>query len=832
MLNRLTLLVLALGLFLVIAGGNESQPATAVAQTPGFEYTGDVIVKFRQGVTITDVAQAISDADSQAIASSAASGLVLLEPEDGQSLDDAIKALQTNPDVAYAEADTVLKADLMPNDPLANNASYNWSLNEIGAPTAWDTTTGSASVVIAVLDTGVDGTHTDLAGKLNAGRNFVAIGVNNSVNASGTARIRTATAHPYESGESVTIAGHSVGAYNGLRQVSVPITNISAVANVSGAVRITTSAAHQLATGDVVNIRGNSALVTYLGGTTSINRDWIVTVTNATQFTLNSAAYNTAGTGGQAKVASYFNLVGVSYTSAGTGGTATNESPRDDHSHGTFVAGIIAANTNNGTGMAGVCWTCKIMPVKVLDHEGYGTSFGVSQGIDWAVTNGAKVINLSLGGGGTEALQTSVNNAWNAGVIVVAATGNDNGPVSYPAAYANALAVGSTQQGGARSSFSNYGPEIDLVAPGSSVLGTICQCASNAGGYGTGSGTSFSTPYVAGAAGLLIASGVTNKNEIRTQLLSTATDLGTAGFDNLYGNGRLNIGAAIQSEPDTTPPTVNITSPTNGTTVSGNVVIAAIASDDSGIEKVQFSGGPSYLGFDLTPPYTKLWNTNAVSDGQQWVRVRAVDNAGNVSPWVAVSVTVSNNPDSTPPTASITSLTNGQIVSGTINIAANASDNVAVDKVQFVAGGTYLGFDLTSPYAMSWNTTVVPDGPYAVGVRAVDTSGNMTGWIGVTVFVMNTPDTTPPVVSITSPGDGATVSGVIEIAATATDNLAVDKVRFYIDGAYVGYDWTVPYTRTWNTAAVSNGPHTIRAQAVDRAGNLSSNVIITVNVSN
>src|SRR6185295_8546655 len=130
-----------------------------------------------------------------------------------------------------------------------------------------------------------------------------------------------------------------------------------------------------------------------------------------------------------------------------------------------------------------------------------GSTFNVAQGIDWAVSHGAKVINLSLGAPASDStLQTAVDNAWNAGVIVVAASGNDNGPVLYPGAYANAIAVGSNNPGNARSAFSNFGPELDVMAPGESVLGAICTCNGNSGGYGLGSGTSFAAPHVAGVA--------------------------------------------------------------------------------------------------------------------------------------------------------------------------------------------------------------------------------------------------------------------------------------------------------------------------------------------
>jgi hypothetical protein len=363
------------------------------------------------------------------------------------------------------------------------------------------------------------------------------------------------------------------------------------------------------------------------------------------------------------------------------------------------------------------------------------------------------------------------------------------------------------------------------------VLGTLCSCNGNPGGYGIGSGTSFAAPHVAGVAGLLIASGITDKNEIRTRLLSTATNMEGAGFDNNTGGGRVNAAAAIQGV-DTTPPTVGIDSLSNGAVVSGMVDIIASASDNIGIEKVQFVAGGAYLGFELNDPYTKTWDSASVPDGTYAVGVRAVDLAGNMSGWVGATVTVANAPDATPPTVSITSLTNGAIVSGTVNIIASASDNVAVEKVQFIAGSAYLGYEVTSPFTKPWDTTTVPDGTYAIGVRAVDMSGNMSGWMGIWVTVMNAPDTTPPTAAITSLSNGQTVSGTITITASASDDVGVEKVQFIAAGTYLGYVLSPPYSRTWDTTTVANGTYAIGVRAVDAAGNTSGWIGIWLTVNN
>ena len=145
------------------------------AQTDEAEQTGNIVVKFKPATSLGEVAQAITDAQGEAIDSTGPSGLVLVEPDPGQSVADAVAELSANGDVLFAEADVLLHASVVPNDPLY--ASYGWPAPMIGLPTAWNTTTGNASVIVAVIDTGVDGAHPDLSGKIttgvNAGYNFV-----------------------------------------------------------------------------------------------------------------------------------------------------------------------------------------------------------------------------------------------------------------------------------------------------------------------------------------------------------------------------------------------------------------------------------------------------------------------------------------------------------------------------------------------------------------------------------------------------------------------------------------------------------------------------------
>jgi serine protease len=237
--------------------------------------------------------------------------------------------------------------------------------------------------------------------------------------------------------------------------------------------------------------------------------------------------------------------------------------PNDDNNHGTHVAGTVAQSTNNNLGVAGVAFNTCLMPVKVLDSRGSGSYANVANGIIYAADHGAKVINLSLGGSSDSAtLKDAVAYAYSKGVTVVAACGNDNASSClYPAAYDDyVIAVGATQYDETKAPYSNYGPSLDLVAPGGNT-----SLDQNGDGYADGvlqqtfatgrycsfayyffQGTSMATPHVSGVAALLIANGnATTPDQVRTALQETAEDLGEPGRDDTYGYGLVNAYAAL-----------------------------------------------------------------------------------------------------------------------------------------------------------------------------------------------------------------------------------------------------------------------------------------------
>jgi PKD repeat protein len=220
--------------------------------------------------------------------------------------------------------------------------------------------------------------------------------------------------------------------------------------------------------------------------------------------------------------------------------------PFDDNLHGTAVSSVMVGDLD-GDGVAGVCPWCQVMAVKVMTAGGTGTLDVVASGIIYAANSGAKVINLSLAGiAGTQTLQDAVDFAWSQDVLVVAGAGNDgaNAPM-YPAGYANAMAIGSTGETDTHSCFSNYAEDyISVVAPGENILVAIPNQ-----GYGYGSGTSLSTPYVAGLGGLLFSQdpGRTN-SDVRSLIESTAVDLSPPGVDAAFGHGRINAYRAVTND--------------------------------------------------------------------------------------------------------------------------------------------------------------------------------------------------------------------------------------------------------------------------------------------
>ena len=323
--------------------------------------------------------------------------------------DKSIGGPDENPDIRFVEEDHIYSALLTPNDTFF---SEQWGTTHIDAPSAWDLTTGSVFINIAVLDTGINGLHEDLSGRISAGYNFV--------------------------------------------------NNIPILANTDS----------------------------------------------------------------------------------------------DNHGHGTQVAGVIGAIGNNNMGVAGINWVSPIIPIKVLDSNGNGYSSDIAQGIYYATSNGAKIINLSLGGQyPSTTIKDAIDYAIANGLLVIAATGNDGGSISYPAKYSEVIAVGATNDSNIRPSWSNYGAEIDIVAPGVSIATTKDSAAGNE--YVLSTGTSLAAPFVSSVLSLmwslypdLNASGLESILKASAEKLSA---MNGANFTNEYGYGLVDAYNALDPSYDINP---------------------------------------------------------------------------------------------------------------------------------------------------------------------------------------------------------------------------------------------------------------------------------------
>ncbi|MFA4857895.1 MAG: S8 family serine peptidase [Candidatus Margulisiibacteriota bacterium] len=412
-------------------------------------------------------------------------------------LNEAIAYLRQDPEVEYAEPNYIVKAlDTTPNDTYYSDQ---WGLTKVDAPTAWDTTHGSTSIKIAVIDTGVNYNHEDLSSKVTLGYNFA----------------------------------------------------------------------------------------------------------------------------------------------------DDNDDPDDDdvlhNGHGTHVAGIAAAITNNATGIAGLGWDTKILAVKVLHSSGTGDSYAVAQGIEYAADR-ASVLNLSLGDSDpSTAMEDAVAYATDQGCLVVAAAGNDgNSNRMYPAAYSPTIATASTDTNDQKVSWSNYGSWISVCAPGNNAYG---PGLSNS--YSYMSGTSASAPFVAGLAALVWAQNPTwTATQVKEQVLYTADNIDSIniGYAGLLGHGRINAATAVGY------PLASISSPTSRQNVQGNVrIIGSAAGTGFSYYKVEVGSGESpsswtQLGTNHTSTVTdgllETWDTLPGNNGLHTIKLTV--SASNENTYsVVVNV---NNP--------------------------------------------------------------------------------------------------------------------------------------------------------------------------------------------
>ncbi len=289
--------------------------------------------------------------------------------------------------------------------------------------------------------------------------------------------------------------------------------------------------------------------------------------------------------------------------------------PADDHGHGTHVSGIAAAGINNGIGMAGIAGKASLLPVKVLDNTGNGWWSNVASGMTWAVDQGARVINLSLGGPTDSAVMRDAINyatAHNA-VVVVAAGNNGSDAPFYPAVYDNVLAVGAVTPFKQWATYSNFGPNVDVVAPGSTVYST--EWSGTGRSYGFRSGTSMASPHVAGLAALILSVNPSlSESEVRNLIMYNTQAADPTVVDTYLGHGLVDAGAAVAAA-------AALTQPGNAATIGGQVFYDWNQNSQKEISEQGVANVPVCLFQDqgtlteLDPADVQLSCQNTQSDG-------------------------------------------------------------------------------------------------------------------------------------------------------------------------------------------------------------------------
>ena len=420
-----------------------------------------------------------------------------------------------------------------------------------------------------------------------------------------------------------------------------------------------------------------------------------------------------------------------------------NTNTSDVYGHGTKVAGVAAAITDNALGVVGIGRESAIMPVRVTNTSGAGYISMIAQGLTWAADYGTRVMNVSFTGvEGSSTIRSAANYVAEAGGIVVAAAGNcgcDQGTADAE----TILSVGSTSSDDGPSGFSTRGPFVDVAAPGESIPTTT-----NGGGYGAVSGTSFASPIVAGVAALLMAHDPSlDASAIESILESTSLDLGSPGWDSGFGWGRIDAALAMaasdsESPVDTIAPQVTITSPGEGTLVSGTMIVTANANDDNAVTSVEFFVDAVLRGTDSSAPWSFAWDTAAESEGTHDLAAVAWDAAGNAGASGVIRVESANavDADESPVIEIVTPEVN-QNVKRTVQIVVSAADDVQVQSVEVRIDGSLLGSVLCastecSP-SFSWNTRREADGFSEIRAGVTDSGGHIVNSAPVTVTIGN-----------------------------------------------------------------------------------------------
>ncbi len=411
-----------------------------------------------------------------------------------------------------------------------------------------------------------------------------------------------------------------------------------------------------------------------------------------------------------------------------------NTDTSDICGHGTSVAGSAAAAVNNGVGVAGVAGNAKIMPVRIgalVNGSCYGYFSSIASGVTYAADHGARIANISYASIPTSSAVISASNYMKSkGGLVFVAAGNYSRDEGFTPTD-SMIAVSATDSNDALASFSSWGAFVGLSAPGAGIYSTV-----RGGGYGGVSGTSFASPIAAAVGALVMAANPSlTSDQVQNILFTTALDLGAAGRDPYFGYGRVNAAAAVAAAkamptPDTSKPTVAITDPLGGATVSGLVSIGVNAADNVGVTRVELKVNGTVVASDASGPYGFSWDSSSVANGMNNLVAVAYDAAGNVATSSTVQVNVANTvqvpvADTIAPGVAIANPSSGA-VSGNVNVLVNASDNsgAAGIKLSVYIDGQLKASGAGSSLSFNWNTRKAAAGAHTIQAVAKDAAGN------------------------------------------------------------------------------------------------------------
>ena len=412
-----------------------------------------------------------------------------------------------------------------------------------------------------------------------------------------------------------------------------------------------------------------------------------------------------------------------------------NSNTADVFGHGTLVAGSASANTNNGVGVASVAGNALIMPLRISATDGSASFSNMAKALTWAADKGAHVANISYQSvSGSATVASAAQYMKNKGGVTVVAAGNTGVEQTF-APTDTMISVSATTSSDAVASWSSYGSYVDVAAPGSGIWTT-----KKGGGYGSANGTSFASPVTAAVIAMMRSvNPVLPPADLEKILISTAVDLGTAGFDKKFGHGRINAAAAVSAAQsakvsDTSAPTVGIGAPIAGAKVSGLVAVDVSASDNVGVTRVELFVNGTKFASDTTAPYSFSWDSAAVADGNVSLTAYAYDAAGNFASR-AVTVAVSNAvapsepektvADTVAPTASLINPTAGSTLSaGKVAVSGAGVDNVGVVALRLYVDGKLETTVSGSKLSYSLNTRKLSAGAHTIALEAVDAAGN------------------------------------------------------------------------------------------------------------